>query len=429
MPQKLTRRLVDELVNAGRDTEITDLRQPGLAVRSGPKRANFVFVWSPRGKKSRLVLGSARELEIDEARSLARAAADLVAQGLVPDADWVRRKRAPSDEPVLAVRRSTWTFAEARTVYLAEVKEARRQATYDDYRKALHHSCLTVLESRPVCDITEEDVSEILARYHAEQKGKAAAGLKRRLSPFWTYMQSAGNRKESGVRRKLQIDLPLMRHVAGKKKRYPHPSDVADLYRRACENNLNPTNETANAAVMLLCLSAQRRETVVSAQIDHVFDGLWHIPPAHRKTAEIRGDDRIHVLPWPGFALEANGDPWLFPAARPRKAGNEISHMAGSTVTHTLLDAEVGFSPHDVRRSFQTTMSIHGYAEEAAALVLDHNEGPVTTAGEHYDAYRNLPAKTAMLKIWHSYVLGKKKMSDGKWYELTGQRRIGSHPS
>ena len=419
MPQLITKRLIDDLVRAKKMTDIADVRQPGLVVRSGRKRVAFVFVWAHGGFKQRLTLGLVGELAIDDARDLARKAADVVSQGLVPDEDWVRGERNP-EAPALVVKRKTWTFAEARTAFLKEVEKARKPATFDDYRKALNHKIFQPLERRAVSDITEEEVSEILAAYHREQKGKAAAGLKRRLSPFWTFMQRADNRQASGVRRKLQIDLPKTRYRPGKPKRFPHPSEVAELYAKAAAGELG----WASTAVMLLCLTAQRRETIVTAAIDAVYDGIWHIPPVHRKTAEERQDNQVHALPWPK-QLEAAGEPWLFPAKRPRYAGGSVEHMASSTVTHALADAGVGFSPHDIRRTFQTTMAIHEQ-DESALLILDHNEGPASTQKTHYNAYRDLPKKRKMLTLWQSYVVGKKTMSDDKWLKETGQRRSES---
>ncbi|KKL58796.1 hypothetical protein LCGC14_2221770 [marine sediment metagenome] len=419
MPQLLTRRLVDDIVRSGRVTEVTDSRQPGLAVRSGPRKVQFVFVSSPGGRKTRLVLGLAGELQIDDARDLARKASDLVAQGLIPDLAWVRRERNPV-APEMVVRRKTWTFAEARGVYLAEVAVALKPATLDDYRKALNHSTLERFKNRPVCDITEEEMSEALAGYHRVQQGNGAAGLKRRLSAFWSFLQRADNRMNSGVRRRLQIDLPPTRYREDKPLRFPHPGEVAALYKRAKAGELG----AASAAVMLLCLTVQRRETVVTARIEHVHDGIWHIPPVHRKTAQKRQDNRVHTLPWPEDHLNAAGDPWLFPATRPRRFGLPVGHMAGSTITHAFLGATVGFSPHDVRRSFQTTMSIHGFSEAAAALILDHNEGPATVAKRHYSIYRDLPEKRRMLAIWQALVLGGKKMSDKAWEKETGQKRL-----
>ena len=419
MPQLLTRRVVDELARSGRVAEITDSRQPGLAVRSGPRKTQFVFVSTVAGRKSRLVLGLAGELQIDEARDLARAAADLVAQGLIPDLDWVRQTRNPV-APEMVVRRKTWTFAEARKAYLVEVADALKPATLDDYRKSLNHTILKPFEHRPVCDITEEEISEALARFHRVQQGNGAAGLKRRLSPFWGFMQRADNRAKSGVLRRPQIDLPPTRYQGDKPLRFPHPSEVAALYKMAEAGELG----AASPAVMLLCLTAQRRETVVTARIEHVYDGIWHIPPVHRKTAQKRQDNSIHTLPWPDDQLDAAGDPWLFPATRSRRKGLPKRHLASSTVTQAFLDADVGFSPHDVRRSFETTVLIHGFPETAAALILDHNEGPTTVGKRHYSIYRNLPIKRRMLAIWQALVTGKKTMSEKAWQEETGQKRV-----
>lgn len=419
MPEKLTVASIEKHARAARRVEVADTSAPGLVLRANLSSSTFVFRWTVQREKRRLVLGTVDGLPLADARAIAHKAADLVRQGFDPDDEWLRQTRTP--QAVAPVKRVTWSWTEAREAYLVEIggPNGLKSATVDDYKKALHHRAFKKFERRFVCDLTDEDLSEALAAYQREQKGKAAEGLRRRVRPFWSYLQRMDIRRKSGVTRRLQIDLPAHRSTAKTIVRWPHPADVAALFAKAIEGELG----YASRAVVLLCLTVQRRATVVSASPQDVRDGVWHIPPVHRKTAEKRGDTRIHALPWPAEVAVGNHSDFIFPADRPRKAGDPLPHMSASTLTHALRNANVGFSPHDIRRSFTTTMRILGFAADPA-LVLDHNEGPRSTMDAHYDSYRDLPRKRELLDVWREYLTGAKTMSDELWYEHTGQKRI-----
>lgn len=434
MPERLTKTIIDKHIadskvwNKKKEkfevkrTELADTGSQGLIVRINQATSDFAFRWTAGKEKRRLVLGpySNDGLSIDAARRIANKATDLVRQGFDPDEEWLRQLRNP--QTVAPVRRVTWTWTEAREAYLDEIggPNGLKPATVDDYRKALHHRAFKPFERRFVCDLTNEDLSEALAAYQRRQKGDAADGLRRRVRPFWKFLQRMDIRRKSGVTQKIQIDLPAHRSTAKAQVRWPHPADVAALYVKASAGELG----YASRAVVLLCLTAQRRATIVSVSPKDVQDGVWNIPPVHRKTAAKRGDNRIHALPWPAEVAVGNHDQFVFPADRPRRAGDPLPHTAASTLTHALRDAGLGFSPHDIRRSFQTTMSILKI-KESPVMVLDHNEGPKSTADTFYDAYRDLPEKRAMLQVWRDFLTGERIMSDEDWFKHTGHHRIG----
>jgi integrase len=352
MPKRLTVEMVRRLQSDGVEREIADARQPGLVLRVGRRSASFRYQWSvgPAGRqrKTRLVLGDAAELTLDDARVLARKAADLVTQGMIPDAGWVRFERVPVDKPAvvsLDVSTSRWTFAEARSAFLAHIKANRKAGTFRDYSDYLNRPELGRLEHRPVDQITEEGLSMVCAVIHSSGREGTAEGLKRKLSSMWTFLQRQHNREKSGVRKRIQLDVPDRTPGKRRPRRFPLPSEVRAVLRKARAGEYG----IASAPHILLCLTGQRRGAVAAVSTDDVRDGIWHIPPLHRKTAAMRDDTRVHTLPWPDELEMPPWGEWVFKAKRKRIGKGAAPHVAGSTLTHALKDE--AWSSHDVRRT------------------------------------------------------------------------------
>ncbi|WP_294640421.1 hypothetical protein [uncultured Aureimonas sp.] len=425
MPQLLTKLLVDKLARAGERKEVADSRAPGLVLRANVRTSQFEFVWSPAGKKRRVVLGTVAELPIDEARKLANKASDAVKQGYIPDDGWVRDQRVDPEERRLDVADGLWTFAEARTAYLDDVKRTKKPRTHDDYRGYLNYAELKKLERRPVGQISEEDLSAVVAEIHRSGREGTAEGMKRKLGAMWTWLGKGTVRARSGVRTKPTIDVPDRTPGKRRKKRFPYPSEVAVVLKIARADGYG----IASASIALVCLTGQRRETVVSVERADVHDGIWHVPPNRRKTAQKRDDQNVHTLPWPAEIAVPRRGKFVFPANRVRRAteGKELGHVHGSTVTHAFKEA--GFSPHDVRRSMTTTFRALGFTKADVALILDHNEGADTVVDDHYDAFQDLPRKTEMLGAWWAILDGRRKFDEAAAFRSVRPMRRQAKPA
>lgn len=418
MPERLTVDMVRRLRSDGVEREVADARQPGLILRVGRKSATFRYQWSVgssgKQRKNRLVLGDAGELALDDARDLARRAADLVTQGLIPDESWVRSERMPVGDTAVAaldVATGRWTFAEGRAAFLAHIKAKRKAGTLRDYSDYLGRPELSPFEHRPVDQITEEDLSTACALIHATGREGTAEGMKRKLSSMWTFLQRKHNREKSGVRKRVQLDVPDRTPGKRRPRRFPLPSEIRSVLQRARAGECG----IASAPLVLLFLTGQRREAVAAVSTDDVRDGVWHIPPLHRKTADMRDDTRVHTLPWPEELEMPPWGEWVFKAKRKRVGKGAKPHVAGSTLTHALK--EVTWSPHDVRRTLTTVLRHKGYKKERIALILDHNEGGTSVIDEHYDAYEDLPEKTEMLAAWWDVLEGREQIDEERVFK------------
>lgn len=410
MPVPLTKALVDKLARARERKELADQKATGLVLRANVRTSHYEFVFSPGGKKQRVVLGNVAELSLEEARKLAYRAADAVKTGYIIDAAWVRDQRVDPSERKLDVATTLWTFAEARQAYFDGMAVRLKESTQEDYRGYLSYPELKGLERRPVAQITDDDLTEIVARIHASGREGSAESMKKKLSAMWTWLARGAQRPKSGVRTRPMIDVPDRTAGSEKEAFYPYPSEVADLLERARAGELG----VASLVTVLVCLTGQRRTVCAQAQRRHIDDGVWSIPPVSRKTANRRKDRTFHTIPWPEEVRIPRSGKWVFPASRVRRAseGKELANVHGSTVTHRFQDGDAGLTPHEIRRSITTTLKGIGYHASQVRLILDHNEGRTSTMDIHYDGSEEIPIKRKMLQDWKDVLEGKRPFDE-----------------
>jgi integrase len=81
--------------------------------------------------------------------------------------------------------------------------------------------------------------------------------------------------------------------------------------------------------------------------------------------------------------------------------------MAAAAPGRLMLDAAVGFSPHDVRRAFAAwAEDVAGFDDLEVKAVLDHSEGKAgDVTDRHYARSRRLHLKRPLLAAWTENVL------------------------
>jgi hypothetical protein len=396
-----------EAVPGARQSEIGDARQAGLVIRIGARGARWQFRFEAGGNGRRIDLGGIDDWTVAEAREVAGKAAAMIRnkQGL-PTEDWLLRQRiayGKIDAPAIPTATTPtefgqWTFAEARIDYLAEVKRTRRFDTWDDYSKVLAAPELEELADQKVGRITRHDLSRIVVEIHRSGRERAAEKLAGCLRTMWNHLEKDANIRKSGV--ELGSMLGLKAPERSLVERGNRSSDdiapgryvpsLLELGRIVAICRSGAMDPQIAAAVELLVMTVQRRRPIASAWKDDfepIGDGrgLWHMPPAARKSGARRDPDRDHVVPLPASvwglverirAVDEFAE-WMFPAFRARRAGDKIAHMASSTLTHALLWMPmVEASPHGVRRAFSTHgEKLLGWTRLASKQILDHAEG------------------------------------------------------
>lgn len=434
MSKKLTEAAVKKAVAdsaAGQSYDVTDAGTAGLILRAAPRGAVWIYRHMWEGSFRRLKLGPVSMIDLTAARSIATSARELLATTSdMPNEHWLRDqllKRRIIESPPLdrppppPPKPTTWTYAQAVEQYLAEVKRTRRERTWSDRRDMLNIAEMKHLADRAVGSITRREIATIVADIHRTGRERHAAHLCEAVRPMWTWLAGDAQQLRSGV---LGADMSLLRAPEKTNREgdeedgyVPPPSELGRLLAIA---QADVVDAVLADALLLTLYTAQRRRSVVNARLTDFVDEpdgdlTWAIAPIHRKTG--RGKKRTHDLPLTATpaamvrrriaaaqADNKNESPWLFPARRPRRAGDVVTHIHADSLTH-LLDALPGSSaaPHDIRRGFTTHLEDEtGLDASELKLVLDHSEGKSgdDVTEKHYSRARRLARKAAILAPW-----------------------------
>lgn len=444
MPVKLTEKAVTKAVTdsaAGKAYDVTDAGAAGLILRAAPRGASWLIRYMWDGSFKRLKLGPVSLIDLTAARSIATSARELLATTrFMPNEHWLKdellRRRIieapPLDRPPPPPPKpTTWTFAEAREEYLAEVKRTLRPATLADRRGMLNICEVAHLAGAPVGTISLATMATIVADIHRTGRERYAGKLAECIRPMWTWLAEPAQQIRSGVLGKPMAELRAPKdtnpeNVTGHDDEVdvgtylPTPEEIGRMLALV---RAGVVHQTMADAALLLLLTAQRRRTVVNARAAQFVDEdgvlVWKIPGRFRKTGRTKKGQpkpRSHDLPLPDEAasmvrrrLETkNESGWLFPGIRPRRAGDKVGHLGADSLTHVFADLPgITMSPHDTRRGFTTYLEdLIGLDQQVLKVVLDHSEGKSTrdVTDAHYSKARRLKLKTTILTAWSAFL-------------------------
>lgn len=415
MPEILTQKHVESVLRSTTRVELTDAKTTGLVLRGKTTGVTWVFRSNKgRSENVRRTLGSYPEMSLAQARQIAQAANDRVRGGLVIDEVWLAERRValgvqaemPAVMPASRIRAKSWIYEEAVAAYISSLAASRKPATIKSYREKLTHPAIrAAFYGKPVSEIERVHAARIVAELGRDHTTLATdlVGAARRL---WDYLSSDAVRAESGVAENVMLGLkpparPLDRPVGGHIK---NPAmSVLGLLLVACRSDV--LHPTIARALEIATLTGQRRETVATALVEEVDlrsdPPTWRIGGRRMKMAldhHIPLSDRAAVVFAEAIA-DAAGCEWVFPQARPAKAGAPMSHIHVDTLSHYTSYVTGGVTPHRLRIAFTSSC---GLSDAEAAVILDHMEGRRTVTSKRYNRDQRIPLKVDYLARWEA---------------------------
>jgi integrase len=164
-------------------------------------------------------------------------------------------------------------------------------------------------------------------------------------------------------------------------------------------------NERLWLALKLVLVTAQRKGEVATAEWSEVdLESGWWIIPSEKTKNKKRHRVSLSPLALKLFKAAkriAGSSKWVFPSPKPSRAGEHISEEGISRAVKAnlaIFDVDP-FTPHDLRRTATTQMSILGISRLTIEKILNHSDStPIAT----YDWNTFDKEKQAAMKRWAS---------------------------
>lgn len=388
-----------------RQSEITDIKSEGLRLRIGARGVRWQLRFKIAGKSSRLDIGGVDDWSITDARDLCLEAQRVIRAGIRrPDDVWLHEQRirlgkiaapaTPQEDTRLSL---LWLWEDAVREYLKEVERTLKPRTLIDYRNMLATPEMRRFAKRPVASITLKEMTAAVGDVHRRGVERHAEHLASIVRPMWRHLAHLDVQEKSGITDKrlmIELEAPARSRSTARRKKKKYSPPLHEVARMLVIARAGVFHPTISSAIELLLFTAQRVTAVSTAWtedftgIGDYTEGLWSMPPAHRKTAESRGDEADHVVPLPAPVWstvermrELNDDnsanPFLFCGLRPRRKGTTIGSIAPSNIQHAMMYSPgIRMRPHDVRRAMTTiSADLWGWELSDVKTILDHNEG------------------------------------------------------
>jgi integrase len=343
-----------------------DTDKPGLAMLVQPSGTkSFKFVYRLRGRPCWYHIGNAATIGLADARKLVIELAYRVSKG----------------EDIIATRkaeRDAGSFAELAARYVEEYAK-KNNKSYKQAEALVQRHLLPKWGRSPAHTISRADVKAMMARISTTAPIAANQVLAAASAIFaWAIKEDiiGGVNPCSGVER----------NDTQSRERVLANSEVPRFW--AAFDAAGPVRSTA---LKLILVTGQRPGEIAHMRREHIVDGWWKMP-----------GEPVPALDWPGTKNAQSHDVWLSPVAQQLLA--ELS--AGEELTTGLVFAgprgaaidgldgamrracfDIGVPravPHDLRRTFSTTVAALGFGRDAMNRVTNHKEGGIANVYDRH---------------------------------------------
>lgn len=363
-------------------------------------------VWRYRyrlnGKLEKLTLGKYPALTLKNARIKRDEAASAAAMGQSPAQQKQLAKVAAAE---------TTTVAEFAERYFKDIQAKDRKDTTIP-RRYLDKEIIPTIGSKPVKEVTTEDVRAVIWRKKDQGFDAAAADIRGLLKRLFDYAVTCGLATTNPV-----LSLP-MRHVfkAKARDRALSPDEIRTFLKSAFESNIR---RQFKIGLHLILLTMVRKSELLLARWEHVDldNAEWHIPAENSKTGKphVVYLSRQAVVLFRELQALAGGSDLVMPGR-----GSLTKPFAHNAINSALKKALQGqnvpaFTIHDLRRTASTLLHENGWPSDVVEKALNHTIGGVRGV---YNKAEYADQRRDMLQFWADYIeslVGDKKIVMGRF--------------
>jgi integrase len=360
--RKLTEILIRNLKSKDRAFCTWDTHQRGLALltqTSGHKSWKVVYAF--HGRPRWFHIGDVNAIGLSDARKLAGRIMFQVAEGKDPLAE----RRA---------ERGKGTFEELAGRYVEE--HAKKNNKSWRQADALVRSHLLPRWGKlQAADISRSDVRQMMAKIEAPILANQTLAA---ASAIFSWGMSQDVLDKNPCQK-------VERNPTKSRERVLSDSEIPKFWAAFDDAGL-----VASAALKFILLTGQRPGEVSCMRHEHVADGWWTLP-----------GEPVPELKWPGTKNGASHRVWLPAPARELMAeltdeaansgfvfaGPRGAAIAGLDQAMRAACAKLNVeraTPHDLRRTFSTTVASLGFGREALNRVTNHKEGGIASVYDRH---------------------------------------------
>jgi len=338
---------------------IWDTHQRGLALQVQPTGAKaWKVIYSRHGRPRWLTLSAANAVGLSDARTLAAEAMLTVAKGGDPAAD----KRA---------ERGAGTFAELADKYVEQyAKKHNKSWTQAD--ALVRRFALPRWGKLPASSVIRGDIKTMMAKIEAPIVANQTLAA---VSAIFSW----------GVKEEIVAANPcklVERNKTRSRERVLSESELPAFWKAF--DDLDPERA---AALRMILLTGQRPGEIGSMRREHIKDGWWEMP----------GEPVPNI--WPGTKNGAAHRVWLSKPVRALLAesgegaagfvftGGRGSAIQGLDGAMRMIVNKLGAeraTPHDLRRTFSTTVTGLGFGRDALNRVTNHKDGGIASVYDRH---------------------------------------------
>jgi integrase len=339
---------------------IWDAKQSHLALQVQPTDSKaWKVIYSRHGRPRWLHLGDASAIGLADARAMAAEAMLAVAKGGDPAAE---RK----------AERGAGTFAELAEKYL-EQHAKRHNKSWKQADALVRRHVLARWGKLQASTITRSDVKAMMARIEAPIVANQTLAA---VSAIFAW---AAKEELVTVNPCRGVD----RNAVRSRERVLADSEVPMFWQAFGE-----IGGSVGAALKTILLTGQRPGEVAHMRREHLRDGWWEMPGEPIAAQGWPGTKNAQAhrvwLPAPAQAILAEmGDSATgFVFAGPRGRATAKLDIAMRAIC-TKLGANRA-TPHDLRRTFSTTVTGLGFGRDALNRVTNHKEGGIASVYDRH---------------------------------------------
>jgi integrase len=368
--------------------DVTDPGRRGLQVRVYPSgQRSFQMRYQYNGSVRRLTFGPYPLVTLAEVHFAHAEAEKLLLQGKDPASVQLSARQA---------ERTAGTVADLAEEFMQRYVLQHRKRP-DQVQQMLDRNVLPYWKNRKAKDIRPRDVTLLLDRV----VDRGALVTANRVSSVVSQMF------KFGVQRGLLDGSPCVAlqrpgGIEEARDRKLNEDEIRALWKKLADADMSATTKIA---IRLLLVTAQRRGELANARWSDINfeDHIWTIPADHAKNG------KEHTVPLSAMAVELLKDlqtrtsfsDWLFPSPRESR-GPVVDRSLSRAVRNN--EAHFGiphFTPHDLRRTAASMMTMLGIPRLHVSKVLNHAEDSITAV---YDRHDYLGEKRTALETWANHL-------------------------